>query len=57
MKGVTMNNSQKHFGAFFDNDSRVLILGSFPSQDSLKAGFSTKTAQIVFGALCKRYLV
>ena len=34
-----MNNSQKHFGAFFDNDSRVLILGSFPSQDSLKAGF------------------
>ena len=29
----------KHFGAFFDKDSKVLILGSFPSSDSLKAGF------------------
>lgn len=32
-------NTQKHFGAFFDENSKVLILGSFPSQDSLNAGF------------------
>lgn len=33
------NNPQTHFGAFFDKDSKVLILGSFPSNDSLKAKF------------------
>lgn len=31
--------TQKHFGAFFDENARVLILGSFPSQASLNAGF------------------
>lgn len=31
--------THKHFGAFFDKDSKVLILGSFPSADSLKEGF------------------
>ena len=33
------NNLQTHFGAFFDKDSKVLILGSFPSKDSLEAKF------------------
>ena len=31
--------SQTHFGAFYDKGSKVLILGSFPSKISLKAGF------------------
>ena len=33
------DKTHKHFGAFFDKDSKVLILGSFPSPDSKKAGF------------------
>ncbi len=30
---------RKHFGAFCDEGSKVLILGSFPSKSSLEAGF------------------
>ena len=30
---------RKHFGAFYDKDSKVLILGSFPSKSSLDAEF------------------
>ena len=33
------DKTYKHFGAFFDIDSKVLILGSFPSADSLEKGF------------------
>lgn len=35
-----MNNEpRKHFGAFCEKDSKVLILGSFPSKSSLDANF------------------
>ena len=34
-----IETTHKHFGAFFDKDSKVLILGSFPSADSLEKGF------------------
>lgn len=34
-----MQNLQNHFGAHFNADSKVLILGSFPSKSSMDARF------------------
>lgn len=34
----------------FDENSRVLVLGSFPSVQSRKAAFFTGTRKIAFGA-------
>ncbi len=36
---MNVENTQKHFGAFFDKNSKILILGSFPSKSSLDAEF------------------
>lgn len=37
------------FKPFFDKDSKILILGSFPSVNQEKMDFTTSTQEIVFG--------